>query len=126
MTRVASGAVLLLVAIAIVWFAPPALFLLAAEALVVLACIEFAAIARASGVSVPVVLSSAAAVVTAAAFARLVSGALAAAPVDVVLMSALIAIGAAASPHGGVARMRCRRSPRRCCRRCIWGCRSGR
>jgi phosphatidate cytidylyltransferase len=94
-TRVVSGAVLLLVAIAIVWFAPPALFLLAAEALVVLACIEFAAIARASGVFVPVVLSTAAAVVTAASFARVMSGALAA-PVDVVLMSALIAIGAAA------------------------------
>lgn len=96
MTRVLSGAVLLLVAIGIVWFAPPALFLLAAEVLLILGCIEFAAMARASGVVLPAALSTAAAALTAASFARLVFGPLAAAPVDVVLMTALVAIGAAA------------------------------
>ena len=41
MTRVLSGAVLLIIAVAVVWFAPATLFVIIAEGLLVLACREF-------------------------------------------------------------------------------------
>jgi phosphatidate cytidylyltransferase len=95
-TRLISGAVLLVIAIGIVWFAPPALFLLAAEILLVIACVEFAAMARASGIAVPLAISTAAAMLTAASFARLLIGDSGAAPVAAVLMTAVVASGAVA------------------------------
>jgi phosphatidate cytidylyltransferase len=104
-TRVVSGAVLFVVAIAVVWFAPPWLFLIVAEVLLVLGCTELASMARASGIPIPVALSTTAAALTAAAFAGpLLFGpgfaapgaAASSAPTDVVLMTAVVALGAAA------------------------------
>jgi phosphatidate cytidylyltransferase len=95
-TRVLSGAVLLAIAVAVVWFAPPLLFLLVAEALLVLACVEFSSIARASGLSVPVVISTTAAALTCASFAPAAFGGFAGVPIDAVLMTSLVAVGAVA------------------------------
>jgi phosphatidate cytidylyltransferase len=88
-TRVASGAVLLLLAVGIVWFAPPLLFVAVAELLLVGAFVEYAKLARARGLALPLLPSGTAAAVTAAAFA----GATPAGALDDVLMSALIALG---------------------------------
>ena len=94
MTRVLSGATLLAIAIAVVWFAPAGLFFLVAELLLVLGLVEYVALAKASGLGVPAVPAGAAAMLTTAAFARPVFGGFAWAPIDVVLMSALVALGA--------------------------------
>lgn len=96
MTRVLSGAVLLAFAIAVVWFAPASLFFLVAELLLVLGLVEYVALAKASGLAVPAVPSGAAALLTAAAFTRLATGGPSRVPVDVVLMSAVVALGALA------------------------------
>lgn len=93
MTRVTSGAVLLVLAIAIVWFAPAAVFFGVAELLLALAFVEYLALARASGAAVPAAAGVAAAL-TCAAFARLAFGGFPWVPIDVVLMSALIALAA--------------------------------
>jgi phosphatidate cytidylyltransferase len=50
MTRILSGAVLLAIAIVLVWKASPALFLAVAELVLVLGCVEYVRLARASGV----------------------------------------------------------------------------
>jgi phosphatidate cytidylyltransferase len=93
MTRVVSGAVLLVVAVGIIWFAPSTLFFAAAEALLVLAFVEYAGLARASGVPIPVVPSGAAVLLTAATFSGVVSVSL-----DVVLMSAFVTLAAMVMP----------------------------
>jgi phosphatidate cytidylyltransferase len=90
-TRVLSGAVLLALAIGVVWWAPAWLFLLAAEVLLLLAFVEYRAIAAATGVAVPRV-ASAAAMLTVAAFSRAVSGASATVPLDGILISAFVAL----------------------------------
>ena len=89
MTRVLSGAVLLVFAVAVVWFSPPVLFFAIAELLLLLGLVEYVAIARVSGLPVPALPSGVAAMLTCAAFSRGV-----AVPIDVVLMSALVALGA--------------------------------
>ena len=91
MTRVLSGAVLLALAVAVVWWAPAWLFLLAAEVLLLLAFVEYRAVAGATGVDVPRV-AGLAAMVTAAAFSHTVIGAGATVPLDAVLMSAFVAL----------------------------------
>jgi phosphatidate cytidylyltransferase len=95
-TRVLSGAVLLVIAIGVVWFAPALPFLIVAEVLLVLACIEYGALARASGLAVPLVVSGAVAVLTCASFARLAFGGYPRPPIDAVLLSAMVAIGSLA------------------------------
>jgi phosphatidate cytidylyltransferase len=95
-TRLVSGAVLLLIAVGVVWFAPPLMFLFVAEGLLVLACIEFASIARASGLVVPIVISTMAAALTCASFAPLAFGGFAAMSTDAVLMTSLVTVGAVA------------------------------
>ena len=97
MTRVWSGAVLAALATALVWFAPPIVFFAAAEVILVLAFREYADLARASGVGLPRVASGAAAALTCAAFASRIFGA-PSLPLDVVLLSALVAVGATALP----------------------------
>jgi phosphatidate cytidylyltransferase len=87
-TRVASGAVLVLLAVAVVWFAPGPVFFLVAEALLLLAFREYVLLARASGLKVPAVAAGAAAALTCGAFSRIFITA----PLDVVLMSALVAL----------------------------------
>jgi phosphatidate cytidylyltransferase len=88
-TRVLSGAVLFVLAIAVVWFAPPVMFFAVAELLLVLGLVEYMALARASGLAVPAIPAGVAAMLTCAAFTRGLP-----LPVDVVLMSALVALGA--------------------------------
>jgi phosphatidate cytidylyltransferase len=58
MTRVLSGAVLLAIAIAVVWFAHPVVFLAVAELVLVAGCVEYVRLARASGLDVPLATST--------------------------------------------------------------------
>ena len=53
MTRVVSGAVLIAIAVGVVWFAPPVVFVAVAEILLVLAFIEYSRLAAACGVPIP-------------------------------------------------------------------------
>jgi phosphatidate cytidylyltransferase len=54
-TRVVSGAVLIVIAVGVVWFAHPVLFIAVAEILLVLAFIEYAELAAACGLPIPAV-----------------------------------------------------------------------
>ena len=89
MTRVLSGAVLLSLAVAVVWLSAAPVFFAVAELVLVLGFVEYAALARSSGLPVPFVPACAAAMLTCAAF----TGALSA-PIDVVLMTAFVALAA--------------------------------
>jgi phosphatidate cytidylyltransferase len=94
-TRVVSGAVLVVIAVAVVWFAPPLLFFAVAELLVVGAAVEYTNLARAHGaaMSAPTArIGGLAALLVAAAFARLTFG-LSDVPIDLVLMVALVTLG---------------------------------
>ena len=93
MTRVVSGAVLLLFAVLVVWFAPSLLFFAVAEVLLIAAFVEYATLARQSGMALPLVPAGAAAALAAAAFARLPPFGLPPAAIELVLMSALVALG---------------------------------
>jgi phosphatidate cytidylyltransferase len=62
MTRVLSGAVLIAIAVAVVWLAPPAIFFVVAEVLLLLAFAEYAALARACGLPIPTIVAGAATV----------------------------------------------------------------
>jgi phosphatidate cytidylyltransferase len=88
-TRVASGAVLIVFAVAVVWFAPAMMFFAVAECLLVLAFHEYAAMARTAGFAVPALPAAVATLLTAAAFAPGLQ-----LPLDVVLMTAFVALGA--------------------------------
>ena len=92
MTRVLSGAALVLVAVAIVWFAPPALFVFAAAVLEVLAFREYMQIASAHDTPIP------GAVGVATVFTTLAFAKPAAISFDVVLISMVIAVGVLALP----------------------------
>jgi phosphatidate cytidylyltransferase len=92
--RVSSGVVLFVITVAVVWFAPPLVFLVVAEALLLLAAAEYSRLARASGLAVPAVPAGAAAVLTCAAFSSLTFGTRAPMAIDVVLISAVVALGA--------------------------------
>lgn len=94
MIRVLSGAILFVFAVAIVWFAPATLFFAVAELLLVLAFIEYVALARAGGLAVPGAPAGVAAALVCAAFTRIGFGGISGAPIDVVLMSAFIALSA--------------------------------
>jgi len=59
-TRVLSGAALVVIAVGVVWFAPAPLFFLVAEGLLLLAFVEYARLARAVGLPIPAVASGAA------------------------------------------------------------------
>jgi phosphatidate cytidylyltransferase len=92
--RVSSGAVLVAIAVAAVWYAPPALFLAIAIGLVILASIEYAGLARASKLTVPAVPAAAAAGLACLSFSNVAVGRNLG--LDVVLLSALVALGAVA------------------------------
>ena len=94
MTRVLSGAVLLVIAVAVVWLAPDALFLLVAELLLILACREYVGLARATRLQVPAVLSTVATAAACATFTRLVANWPLAISLDVVLLASFLMIGA--------------------------------
>jgi phosphatidate cytidylyltransferase len=87
-TRVLSGAVLLILAVVIVWFSPAALFFAIAQLILILAFVEYVGLARASGFSFPAVPAAAAAMLTCSAFTGTVPVAL-----DVALLSALLVLG---------------------------------
>lgn len=105
MTRVLSAIVLLTVVIGTIWFLPPAATLLLALVAALLGFLEYVALARALGADVPRSVSGAAVLASCAALAMtampsdniLELSRLAAstpAPLDVVLLSSVIAIGA--------------------------------
>jgi phosphatidate cytidylyltransferase len=80
-----------LLAVAVVWFAPALGFFLVAEALLLLAFREYAMLARASGLATPAVASAAAAALTCAAFSSVALPSPIAA-LDVMLMTALVVL----------------------------------
>jgi phosphatidate cytidylyltransferase len=88
-TRVVSGAILIVFAVAVVWLAPSWLFFAVAELLLLLAFYEYATLAQTSGLPVPAIPAAVAAMLTCAAFAPALQ-----VPLEVVLMSALVALGA--------------------------------
>jgi phosphatidate cytidylyltransferase len=90
-TRVLSGAVLLVLAVALVWFSSPLIFFIVAEALLLVAFGEYAALARASGVAIPEGPAALAAALTAAAFSRIAFN-VSWISMDIVLMAALVGI----------------------------------
>ena len=95
MTRVVSGAGLLVVAVAVVWLAPPLLFLAVAELLLIGAFVEFADLAAASGLPIPRVAAGTATALAAlgiASAAWLGHAARPTAALDVVMMTVFIAL----------------------------------
>jgi phosphatidate cytidylyltransferase len=102
MARIASALVLLPVVVACVWFLPPIATLVLAEVAAVLAFLEYAAIARSLDIVVPRAIGGTAVAAVCAAVA------LPPIPLDFVLMSAVIVLGALAvgSGHPGPAVLR--------------------
>jgi phosphatidate cytidylyltransferase len=98
-TRVLSGAALVVMAIAVVWFATPFVFFVAGEALLVLAFIEYLSLARGHGLDVPAWPAGSAVVLTCATLSRAALGGTTWVALDVVLLSAVIAIGALSLPR---------------------------
>ncbi len=97
MIRVLSGAVLILFAVGVVWFAPPIVFRTVAFGLLLMGVVELVGLARASGLDVPLWLSATAALVTLAAFALAPdTDNRHATPLSIVLMVQAVAIPAAA------------------------------
>ncbi len=98
MTRVLSGAVLIALAVGIVWFAPPVVFWLAAELLLVLAFVEYARLTEAIGLPIPVLPAGAATVFASIGVSstRWVGSDIegTAVALDAVLMSAFVALAA--------------------------------
>ncbi len=95
MTRVLSGAALLVIAIGAVWFAPAPFFFAAAIGLLLLGVSELAAIARAADLPLPAATSAVAAVLTAASFSTTTANVAGTARVtlDAVLLVAVVALG---------------------------------
>jgi len=98
MTRVVSGAVLIAIAVAVVWFAPPLVFWTVAELLLILAFVEYARLAEAVGLPIPLVPAGVATVLASIAVASTpwvgVDAAGPPAVLDAVLMSAFVALAA--------------------------------
>jgi phosphatidate cytidylyltransferase len=88
MTRVLSGAVLIVLAVGVVWFASPPVFFAAAILVAVLGVYELTALAQASGLEVPLVPPAFATAIVVASSA--VAGAL-----EMCLVTSLVAIGGA-------------------------------
>jgi len=86
-TRVASGVVLIAIAVGVVWFAPPPLFIAVAVLLLVLAFIEYSRLAAACGLPIP---AAAAAVPT--VFASLALEGFGS--IEVLLLTAFVALSA--------------------------------
>jgi phosphatidate cytidylyltransferase len=93
-TRVLSGAVLVALAIGVVWFAPAWLLFLVAEAIVALAFVEYARLADACGLPVPRVASGAATMLGVAGVLSNVWLSDVSAALDAVLMSAFVVLAA--------------------------------
>lgn len=94
MIRVLSALVLLPIVVAVIWFLPPAGTLLIAEIAAVLAFIEYVGLAAVHGARVPRAVAGTGVAAVCAAIG------LAYVPLDVVLISAVIAVGAIAVGSG--------------------------
>ena len=94
MTRVLSGLALLLIVVGAVWFLPPAATLLLAVIAAGIAFLEYAALAAALGTYIPRAVSGAAVL---AACAAVGGGYL---PVEIVIMTAVLSVGALAVGAG--------------------------
>ena len=90
MIRVLSGAALIALAVAVVWFAPIPIFELVAFVVLFLATEELLALFRAGGIAVPVWPAVVAALLTLTAFSEVIG--IYGLPVDVVLMVELLAL----------------------------------
>jgi phosphatidate cytidylyltransferase len=102
-TRVLSGAVLLAFAIAVVWLAPPLLFFLVAELLLVLGCLEYSGLARSSQLRVSSPVAVLVAALVCASFARVALGGSRTVSLDMALMLGLTvaSVAALATWRGG-------------------------
>ncbi len=107
MTRILSGAVLIAIAVGVVWFAPPPLFFAVAEILLILAFAEYAALAAGCGLPIPTAASGVATVAASVGVTssfwvgdQIVSNAIA---LDAALLSAFVVLAALSltSWHGG-------------------------
>ena len=96
MTRVWSGAALVVITVAVVWFAPAPLFFAVAEVLLLLAFIEYARLSSAVGYPLPVVVSGAATMLASVAAMYGGTGVGTAIALDAVLMTAFVALAAMA------------------------------
>jgi phosphatidate cytidylyltransferase len=96
MTRVLSGAALLVLAAALVWFAPDALFFAAAQGLLLAASLEYVGLAGRCGFAISTAATWFAAALTCSAFAGRLLGNAGDIPLDIVLMAALVALCGAA------------------------------
>ena len=98
MTRVLSGAVLVVAAVAMVWLAPQWLFFVAGELLLLAAYVEYARLAAACGLPIPVVAAGAATMAASVGVTstRWIGDTLVntAATLDVALMSASVVLAA--------------------------------
>jgi phosphatidate cytidylyltransferase len=94
MTRVVSAAILLPILFGTVWFLPPVATLVLAELAAVLAFVEYAGLASALGATIPRTLSGA------AVLAACASVGVGAGGTEIVLLSAMLVIGAAAVAAG--------------------------
>lgn len=92
MTRVVSGAVLIAVAVGVVWFGSDVLFFAVAVLLLALGCQELVRLAVASGLAVPQVPAGIAAVLAMSVVSLPAAGG---GRLEVVLMAALLALGLA-------------------------------
>jgi phosphatidate cytidylyltransferase len=90
MTRVLSGAALIAIAVAVVWFAPLAIFEAVAFALLFAAVEELIGLFTASGIAVPKWPAMAAAMTTLASFSEIISSR--ELPIEVTLMAAVMAM----------------------------------
>jgi phosphatidate cytidylyltransferase len=86
MTRVASGAVLIAIAVGVVWFAPPVVFFAVALVVAMLGVSELVPLARASGLHIS-------AIVAGTAVAVVVAGAGTTGAIELSLMAAVVAAG---------------------------------
>src|SRR2546428_13607930 len=75
-TRVVSGAVLIAIAVGVVWFAPSPVFFAVAEILLALAFVEYTRLAEAGGLPIPVVPAGVATIVASVSVAYAVEVAL--------------------------------------------------
>src|SRR2546428_9712811 len=75
-TRVVSGAVLIAIAVGVVWFAPSPVFFGVAEILLALAFVEYRRLAEAGGLPIPVVPAGVATIVASVSVAHAVEAAL--------------------------------------------------
>src|SRR2546422_2911469 len=75
-TRVVSGAVLIAIAVGVVWFAPSPVFFAVAEILLALAFVEYTRLAEAGGLPIPVVPAGVATIVASVSVAYAVEAAL--------------------------------------------------